>query len=980
MAITMRGKYCGWRKKLTYALALILIFMTSALGQSSRGSIHGRILDDTGAAIPGAQITATGARQVSRSTKSEADGAYAFNGLAPGNYIVQVTYPGFVQREPVQLGVNGNPAAANIIMRLAVSSESVTVHEDLAPAITTDPDANASATTVKQEGLRALSDDPDDLESDIRALAGPSAGLNAANIYIDGVQAGDAVLPGKAAISEVRINQNPFAPEFDDMGLGRIELITKSSSDKYKGEAHFNYGNDIFNSRNPYAAEKPPFDLKQYGGSLTGPINRRAAFFFDVDRRLVGNGAVINAAILDPATLAIINPYTQTFVSPFVRTRLGPRLDLQLGPKHSLTVRYGLTQNDNQHSGVGNFTLISQGANIHLREHALQVTETSTLGANIVNQTQFQFLHQYQTHQATDPAPTIDVLNAFNGGGDPSTFSSYIHHHFQAQSYTTIAAHSHTWKFGVRLRAISIISVSQENFLGTYTFGGAYAPVLGGNNLPLVPGIVCNPNLPAVAGCTTISSLEQYRRTLLFQQMNESPAQLRVLGGGASQFSLNAGIPLVRVGGVDAGLFVGDDWRLRPNLTVSFGLRFETQANIHDHADFAPRVGFAWSPAGGRKSAAPKLVIRGGFGIFYQRFLELDLVAAQRYNGIDQQQYLVTNPDFFPSIPNPTGLLSAQNQIIDVVSSTMRAPYLLQSMLSVERQFARRTTLALTYVNTHGLHQFRQRDINAPLPGTYTGVQGSGVLPFPQRGPIYEMESAGLFNQHQMILNVNTQARKNLSLFGSYTLNYARSNTDGLSTFPANQYSMAGEYGPAINDIRHRVSVGGSIVSLWKLEINPLIILESGIPFNITTGQDIYGTGVLTARPAFAMDPNKPGAIATPYGIFDPNPLSGETLVPRNYGRGPGQFAVNLRVGRTFTFGENAKTGVHGLQRLVNHRFTLTPAVSARNLLNHVNPGPVIGDINSPLFGRSNQLASGIGAFDNSANNRRLEFQLQLGF
>jgi len=964
-------------------MALIFITISSGVAQSLAGTIRGTILDDTGAAIPGAVIAAIGPRQISRLSQSGADGRYSLDGLEPGTYILQVTSPGFVQRDPVQIGIDGNQATLNIVMRLSVSSESVTVHEDLSAIVTTDPDANASATTVKQEGLRALSDDPDDLESDIRALAGPSAGLNPANIYIDGVAAGDAVLPGKAALSEVRINQNPFAPEFDEMGLGRIELITKSGADKYRGEAHFNYGNDIFNSRNPYAAEKPPFDLKQYGGSLSGPINRRASFFFDADRRVVGNGAVIDGTILDPATLAIINPYTQTFVSPFRRIRISPRLDVQLSPKHSLTVRYGLTQNDNDNSGVGNFALVSQGANIHLREHALQVTETATLGANIVNQTQFQFLHQYQTHQATDLAPTLEVLNAFTGGGDPDPFSSYIHHHFQTQNYTTIAAHSHTIKFGVRLRALSIISVSEVNFLGTYVFGGAYAPILGANNAPIVTGIVCDANVAAVAGCETISSIEQYRRTLLFQQMNDSPSEIRALGGGASQFSLNTGTPLERAGGVDAGLFAGDDWRIRPNLTVSLGLRFETQTNIHDRADFAPRIGFAWSPAGGRKGANPRLVIRGGFGIFYQRFSELDLLTVQRYNGIDQQFFQVANPDFFPSIPSPAALLSGQNQVIDTLSPTLRTPYLLQSTLSVERQFARRTTLALTYVNTHGLHQFQGRDINAPLPGTYTGTPGSGVLPFPGKGPIYEMESGGLFNQNQMIVNVNTQARKNLSLFGSYTLNYARSNTDGLSTFPANQYSMAGEYGPAINDIRHRISLGGSIIALWKLEFNPLIILQSGAPFNITTSQDIYGTGVLTARPAFAINPNLPGVIATPYGLLDPNPAPGENLVPRNYGRGPGQFAVNLRLGRTFTFGQEAKSlagGRGGLRRLENHRFTLTPAISVRNLLNHVNPGPVIGDINSPLFGKSNQLASGIGAFDNSANNRRLEFQLQLEF
>ncbi len=280
---------------------------------------------------------------------------------------------------------------------------------------------------------------------------------------------------------------------------------------------------------------------------------------------------------------------------------------------------------------------------------------------------------------------------------------------------------------------------------------------------------------------------------------------------------MNAGQPVANVGGIDLGLFVGDDWRIRPNLTLSYGLRYETQTNICDHADFAPRLGFAWNPKFGGKES--KTVIRGGFGLFYDRFSELNVTTAQRYNGIAQQQYLISDPDFFPNIPASANLVPlTQNQVIQTISPSMRAPYLIQSAISVERQLPGNTTLALNYVNTHGLHQFRSRNINAPLLGTYNGTPGSGTFPYPGKGSIYEMESEGLFNQNELIANVNTRVSKNISLFSSYTLNYARSNTDGLSTFPANQYDFAGEYGPAENDIRHRFSLGGSAAPLWKLE------------------------------------------------------------------------------------------------------------------------------------------------------------------
>jgi outer membrane receptor protein involved in Fe transport len=107
-----------------------------------------------------------------------------------------------------------------------------------------------------------------------------------------------------------------------------------------------------------------------------------------------------------------------------------------------------------------------------------------------------------------------------------------------------------------------------------------------------------------------ISSIERYRRTILFQQLGYSPVQIRALGGGATQFSLNADIPELSVHQFDAGIFGGDDWRVRPNLTLSLGLRYETQTNIHDWRDFAPRLAVAWAPGSGSKGRAKNRLAR----------------------------------------------------------------------------------------------------------------------------------------------------------------------------------------------------------------------------------------------------------------------------------------------------------------------------------------------------------------------------------
>jgi hypothetical protein len=241
-----------------------------------------------------------------------------------------------------------------------------------------------------------------------------------------------------------------------------------------------------------------------------------------------------------------------------------------------------------------------------------------------------------------------------------------------------------------------------------------------------------------------------------------------------------------------------------------------------------------------------------------------------------------------------------------------------------------------------------------------------------------------------------------LTLFGFHVFNRAFSNTDGVGTFPANPYDFAGEYGPAATDVHHRVTFGGSINLKWAVRISPFVVLQSGAPFNITTGNDSYGTTLFNARPGIASDPNKPGLIQTSYGLLDPNPTAGETLLTRNLGRGPGQYNVNLRIAKVFGFGERrgtagsssggasnpmqAATG-RGLGGLIgtpttSHRFNVSIGLSIRNLLNHTNPGPIIGNITSPYFGLANQIAGGQNGegFYETANNRRLESQIKFTF
>ena len=216
--------------------------------------------------------------------------------------------------------------------------------------------------------------------------------------------------------------------------------------------------------------------------------------------------------------------------------------------------------------------------------------------------------------------------------------------------------------------------------------------------------------------------------------------------------------------------------------------------------------------------------------MFYDRFALFNTLTAERFNGITEQQYVVSNPNFFPVIPPPSALSGLQpaglqsEQVIQEVDSHLRAPYLMQTAFTAERQLPKNTTLALTYSNSHGLHELSSMDITPPPPGSQTIVN-----------PIFIMTSSGLYNQNQIFVNVNSRINAAASLFGFYSLNYAMSNTDGLGTFPANPYTWAGEYSRASTtcDIRNRFTFGELIVHALAPTtlVSPLLIIQSGRSF-----------------------------------------------------------------------------------------------------------------------------------------------------
>ena len=976
----------------TTAVLIVLLLLSASLFAQTSGSLKGQVTDPSGAVVTDATVTAKSANGQVATAVTNKQGNYEFRNLAPGKYDIEVIAKGFTKYATQELAVEaGHAQQLDIALEISVKSEQVDV-QDSTTQVSVDPSTNSSAIVLKGKDLDALSDDPDDLAADLQALAGPSAGPNGGQIYIDGFTGG--TLPPKSSIREVRINSNPFSAEYDRIGFGRVEILTKPGSDKFHGQAMFNFNNEIFNARNPFNhGVQPGYQTEMYHFNVSGPINKKSSFFISGMRQKRDETSIINAVILDNSFNQV--PYSTAIPNPVTMIDISPRVDYQLTKNNTFSARYSVQHRETENGGISTFTLPSLATNSSSTEHSMQITDSQVLSPTAINDIRFRYERENSDQHALTLAPTISVPSAFTGGGSGSGVSSSHTDNYELHNATRMTRGKHLITFGGRLRYERDANQSTAGFNGSFSF----------------------------------DSLTAYQITQQGLANGLTSAQIRAAGGGASQFRITGGTPLVDVSQADAGLYAEDTWTVRPNLSLTTGLRFETQNNIDNHFNFAPRIGLAWGV--GKGKGTPKTVLRLGGGIFYDRFSQNLVMQAERLNGVTQQNYIVTNPDFFPAIPALNSLSGALSSPTTYrIAPGLHAPYVIQGAATVERQLTKSATFSVTYLHSAGRQQLLTHNINAPLPGTYTGP-GTGVRPLGGNANVYEYFSGGTFKQEQIITQTNVRVSTKLSLNSFYMLSWANGSNSGANSFPVNQYSLAGEYGRTAFDTRQRFFVGGNITAPWGVRLNPFISINSAPPFNITVGHDLNGDSVFNDRPAFATDPSRPSVVQTQWGAFDTSPIAGQKIIPINYGTGFNNVSVNMRLSKTFSFGslpgENRTAGNQGqggrqggpgggggprgggggehgggpggmmgggMVRMggpgggfggpggvPGKRYNLTFSVNANNLLNHVNRSSPVGTLTSPLFGISNSLG-GFGGFGGGgqAANRRVSLQAQFSF
>jgi hypothetical protein len=667
------------------------------------------------------------------------------------------------------------------------------------------------------------------------------------SVLVDGVET-EALDAPLTSIRHVRVDNNPYAAEFSRPGRGRIEVITKHSIHRrYHGIFLNVFRNSALDARDPFATVRPLMQRDNSEAELEGPVSSGGAITFLVSGKFDLNN---QSAVVAAHTLD--GPLFRNLPNPARHENLFGRLNFRLSPTHKLSLTYRFSDRSLEGENTGGFDLASRASDIFIHKNELKLFDNSNPFSVLLNQVRVTFVRGSASTYGISDQPAVIVQDAFSSGG------AQVNQHEQDtlawfEDVATLALPNHTLRFGVGVRPRFQWVQDASNFGGTYTFA-------------------------------TLADYAAGRPFLLSQ---------------------NLGSPAVTFTQVQTYDFLQDEMHLAAHASLMVGLRHEWESTDRSHSNFAPRLALAYAPRGGRT------VLRGGFGIFYDREPTLMIEQSLLRDGIHIREIDITNPLFPNPLPAATPDLFAIPSIYRVAPG-LRTPYLMQTSLAVERRLGARNRLTAEFSGVRGVHLYRMRDINAPRPGTASQPNPDYLRPNPDFLNINDFESVGTSRGTSLYLTFQSRAYRNLNFMAQYIWSHTMDDTPkGYSTPPANNYDLHPEWGRADNDQRHRFMFVGTWAPFRGIRLGAVATLSSGLPYDITTGYDDNNDTVANDRAA---------------GVH------------RNTGHGPGYADLDLRVSKIF--------------RMERLQYEL--AADAFNLFNTVSYRTFIGDLSSPFFGRAN--------------------------
>jgi hypothetical protein len=877
-------------------VSLVLLAAAGVLGQQPSATLRlrGEVIDPSGARVAHAEVSVVG-DGVHLNTHTSNTGDFVLP-LQPGDYKLLVEAPGF-RRSQVDLTradlESGRPV--EVLLKIATHDEQVEVDKDA--ALSTASADNGTGLVLNSNDLMSLSDDELTFQREIQAMAGGLSG--APSVFVDGFSG--ARFPPKSAIAAIRINRDPYAAQYDALGFGRIEIESKAGGDKRHGSIAFSGTQKALNAQDPFGPEtQPVYFILNTDGTLSGPLDRKSTFFVSGVYNNQQNNTAVNALLPQAYSIAVPDP--QITISTSVRA------DRQFNPRNLLSGRYELDRITLSNGGVGTLILPSEGYTSTQNSNTLQVSDRQTLNARTVNQLRAEYvrtrLDLHPQHTATGPCTspqtpscTVLVTGAFQGGGDPIGVVNNHRDLVEAEDFLSLDRGAHFFGFGGRFRWTRESETSTNGFNGEFVF-------------------------PSLAAYTA---------------------------NQPTQFGLITGDPTAAASTVDVSIYAEDEWKAARDLTLNFGVRIESQTSMPDHLNWAPRVGVAWS-AHRRREKNPFLVVRAGFGIFYDRFAVDQLLTTVHQDGTREQTGYIQDPATLQQIYTAgfTGAsLTTAEPTVYKLAPNLHTAYEMIGTTSAEHRFGRFGTLGLTYMWARGDHQYLSLNANAPEPGT-------GLRPLGGNTNLYQFASGGIEKDQVGFLNWRLNPTRRILVYGRYIAQDLRSSALGATVFPANSYNIGEDFGRKGPSRRQELIMGSTFALPGRFSAVAYLSALSGAPFNITTGTDLNGDTLYTDRPSFATSASPSASVvANRFGRFDLTPQPGERIIPANYGTGPTFFVLSTSLERSFSLGGHMTAAAAGHPAHREGGFDLTVSVEADNVTNHVNGGLPDGVLTSPLFGRS---------------------------
>src|ERR1051325_1726692 len=606
-----------------------------------------------------------------------------------------------------------------------------------------------------------------------------------AQIRVNGFRGGK--LPPKSQIREIRFRLNPYAPENHDAGFGLVDIVTKPGVNSCHGSFIFGFRDEALNGRQVFAPFRGPEQQRRFGLSLDGPLwKNHTSLFLNADGSLFFDARPIFATT-PSGTLSDLA------YRPSRRLNLDTRLEHALTKTH--TSRFQLQRNASalDNLGVGDFDLPSRGYSQDQTEYIARLGDSGVFGKKFFNEMRLQARWLQTESRSVSLGQTILVPGSFNDGSAQRS-GGRRQLDFELADNVDYALEKHGLRFGAQLEASGNRSNDRTNPFGTFQFADLAAFEAG---------------LP-------------------------------------TQYTQRIGDPTVKYRQYQFGWYVQDDFRVRKNLTLSYGARHEFQNHVDGKFNIAPRLGFVWSP---KKNGT--ITIRGGAGIFYDWFAAQTYEQTLRVDGERQRDLVIANPAF----PNPFlgGLQTLPPPSRIQTDPDLQIPYIMQSSIGVETHPFKLFRLMTNYQYQRGVHLLHGRNLNAPVPGF--------GRPDPSIGNITNIESSAYQSSHRLMVGIGP-AKFVQGLFWNinYLLMKNTNEADSPFSLPSDNFNLRADRGPAANDFRHLISGFVSKRLPRGFAISTVFQATSALPYNITTGFDNNGDTVINDRPAGVGRNNARGA------------------------------------------------------------------------------------------------------------------------